>query len=198
MTYTFGDIIQALEVMYGIPDSRRSTFAARLKHFQKLGFPRGTNTGRGHAAVYSAEHAFLLAFVLELNQLGHTPERSIALAGKVLFGVIDAIPHILQKFANPDRIFYIRIQSRMLTYALTGSKRLPIGMFSVNNGESFPDSFLQDPSVAFMNVNIIIEKLITCMATFSPKFSDELIAWANANHSRTTEYYDFDSSHGDS
>lgn len=79
MGYGFADVEAALAEVHRIPEERRSPFSNRLKHLQRLGFPPGVNTGRGRAATYFAEHAFLLAVALQLTELSVTPERAIRL-----------------------------------------------------------------------------------------------------------------------
>jgi hypothetical protein len=77
LAYGFADVEAALAEMHLIADDRRSAFSNRLKHLQRLGFPPGVNTGRGRAATYYAEHAFLLGVALQLNELSISPERAI-------------------------------------------------------------------------------------------------------------------------
>lgn len=76
MAYGFADIEAALARLHFVAPSRRSAFANRLKHLQRLGFPPGVNTGRGRAADYHPEHLVLLALALELITFGYTPERA--------------------------------------------------------------------------------------------------------------------------
>lgn len=76
MDFNFSQVERALMAMHDVPESSRAAFLARLKHLQRLGFPPGINTGRGRAATYHVEHAFLLALVLEMIQLGQNPERA--------------------------------------------------------------------------------------------------------------------------
>lgn len=76
LRFNFGQVERALALTYNIPDDKRSAFASRLKHLQKLGFPPGINTGRGVAATYNAAHLYLLGLALELSQLGLNPERA--------------------------------------------------------------------------------------------------------------------------
>jgi hypothetical protein len=78
VAYSFGDIEKALATVHHIAPNKRSAFANRLKHLQRLGFPPGINTGRGRAADYQAEHVVLLALALELLSFGYTPERAAA------------------------------------------------------------------------------------------------------------------------
>ncbi len=96
MDLSFAQVENALALTHGIVDEKRSAFASRLKHLQKLGFPPGTNTGRGRAANYRAEHLFLLGVVLELNQLGVSPERAIAVAQAGLPSIARGIRNIIR------------------------------------------------------------------------------------------------------
>ncbi|MCW3796487.1 hypothetical protein OMW55_01510 [Sphingomonas sp. BN140010] len=77
MQLSFAQVEGALAGAHSISADRRSAFRHRLKHVQRLNFLPGINTGRGRAATYSASDLFLLGVVLELNQLGLTPERAI-------------------------------------------------------------------------------------------------------------------------
>lgn len=72
----FATVAGALARVNLIREDARSAFDARLKHFQRLEFPPGTNTGRGRAATYGIGHVLQLAFALELVQLGVPPERA--------------------------------------------------------------------------------------------------------------------------
>lgn len=76
MQFSFGVVEAALAHVHTIREDARSAFSARLKHFQRLGFPPGINTGRGRAASYDIGHLLLLMLALELVQLGIPPERA--------------------------------------------------------------------------------------------------------------------------
>ncbi|WP_333839300.1 hypothetical protein [Novosphingobium sp.] len=60
-----------------ISEEKRVAFRARLKHFQRLGFPQGANTGTGKRAVYSAKMFIQLCFAIEFSQMGMTPSRIV-------------------------------------------------------------------------------------------------------------------------
>ena len=77
MELTFAQVEKALALTNAVAETKRSAFAYRLKHLQKLRFPPGVNTGRGKAAAYDVGHLYLLGVALELNQLGLTPERTV-------------------------------------------------------------------------------------------------------------------------
>lgn len=76
-----------------IQPDKQVTFRSRIKTIQRMGFPPGTNVGRGPKVSYTAEHMLMLVSVFELQQVGLPAERAIktVLAGwdylKVGYGV---------------------------------------------------------------------------------------------------------------
>lgn len=74
---SFQDLTGLLSKVHGIPHESMSPFAARIKDFQRRGFPPGTNTGKGRRVAYGAEHVFQIAAVMELSLLGFSPDRAI-------------------------------------------------------------------------------------------------------------------------
>lgn len=76
-----------------IQPEKQATFRSRIKTLQRMGFPPGTNVGRGPKVDYSADHLLMLVAVFELHQIGLPADRAIksVLAGwdglKVGFGV---------------------------------------------------------------------------------------------------------------
>ncbi len=77
MQFRFAEVERALALVHAIADGKRSAFANRLRHLQRLGFPPGVNTGRGTVATYGVGEVFLLGVALELMQLGLNPERAV-------------------------------------------------------------------------------------------------------------------------
>ncbi len=82
-----------LIVHHRIQPDRQDTFRSRVKTLQRMGFPPGTNVGRGPKAEYSAEHLLMLVSVFELQQIGLPADRAIKTASvgwdylKVGYGV---------------------------------------------------------------------------------------------------------------
>jgi hypothetical protein len=73
----FQKVAARLEEIYRVPRDRQSAFQAKLKNLQKLGWPSGTNTGRGVAHDWSEKNFLDLAIVIELCSCGIPPERAI-------------------------------------------------------------------------------------------------------------------------
>lgn len=79
---SFSDVETTLVRLNRIADDKRIAFRARLKHFQRLGFPEGANTGTGKRVVYNARMLFQLALATELTQAGMSPKRIVDILDK--------------------------------------------------------------------------------------------------------------------
>jgi hypothetical protein len=84
-------VAETLALLHEIGADKRVAFRARLKHFQRLGFPEGVNVGKGKSAKYGAGHVITLALALELAELGLTPERIVTLIRGDYFPVFAAV-----------------------------------------------------------------------------------------------------------
>lgn len=74
---SYADVEATLAQLNRIADDKRTAFKARLKHFQRLGFPDGANTGTGKRVLYSVQMLLQLAFATELSQAGMSPKRVV-------------------------------------------------------------------------------------------------------------------------
>jgi hypothetical protein len=79
MDLTYGQVEDLLARMHMIPPEHRGALRARLKHFKRLGFPPGVNTGSGRRAQYDMEALIKLLCAFEMLQLGISPERAAAM-----------------------------------------------------------------------------------------------------------------------
>lgn len=70
---TYSDVESILAELNNVAPDKRVAFRARLKHFQRLGFPEGANTGTGRRAVYTVPMLFKLVLAVELVQVGMPP-----------------------------------------------------------------------------------------------------------------------------
>ncbi len=73
----FSDVESVLVHLNRVADGKRVAFRARLKHFQRLGFPEGVNTGTGRRATYGVRHLFQLVIAMEFTQSGMSPQRVV-------------------------------------------------------------------------------------------------------------------------
>lgn len=111
MPLTFAQAQFALAFVSQISPKRADAFEARLKQWQKMGFPEGVNVGRGVRASYGATQVHQLLFMMKLLQVGLTPERAqkVVLSGWPAFK--DAIVETILCRANgEDHLHYCLIQ----------------------------------------------------------------------------------------
>lgn len=90
MEFSYAQIERLVAAMHGILPARRSALEGRLKHFKRLGFPSGVNTGRGIAAKYNISAVLRLVVAFELLQLGIMPEKAVALIRGMNLILVDA------------------------------------------------------------------------------------------------------------
>lgn len=72
-TLRFADVREILAASFGVHESKRKTFEARLQQLQKLGLPRGTNVGRAGRAQYAYWQLAEIALYLDLLDAGLSP-----------------------------------------------------------------------------------------------------------------------------
>lgn len=92
MQLTYSKVVQILAEMNDIASDSEGAFRARLRHFQRLGFPKGSNTGKGTSAKYDLEMVLQLVLAMEFMQAGVTPARIVELVTK---NWLDARSHML-------------------------------------------------------------------------------------------------------
>lgn len=71
--------LQALMMrLHRVDADRRIAMMGRLKHLQRLGWPPGSNTGKGKRVKYTADQVVQVGLALEMIQLGLTPEITVS------------------------------------------------------------------------------------------------------------------------
>lgn len=78
MELTYRELEELLALLHDVAPGRLAALRGRIKHFQRSGWPGGTNTGKGRPASYGFAEILKLALGFELLELGMTPERAIA------------------------------------------------------------------------------------------------------------------------
>lgn len=78
MRLSYRELEDFLSEIHMIAPSKRTALKGRLKHFQRAGWPAGTNKGKGARVEYGIGQTLLLAMGMELLQLGMTPERIVS------------------------------------------------------------------------------------------------------------------------
>lgn len=61
--------------IHSVPEARRPSFRARLRHLLRQGLPTGPNAAPGRRPNYTAAHFLSIGVAVELMQLGLLPER---------------------------------------------------------------------------------------------------------------------------
>ena len=91
----YAPVESALVKMNSIAPEKRIAFKARLKNFQREGWPEGINTGTGRKAGYSFSAIVQLTLAIELSQIGLPPKRVVKMLrqmwGLILVSVIGII-----------------------------------------------------------------------------------------------------------
>lgn len=106
MAVGYAETEEFLTLFNGISPEKRATFRGRIKHFQRLGWPPGTNSGKGGRAVYGSEQILLLAVTIEILQFGVTPERILEQLSPSHLGT--AFKHALEKRGHfSQSVFYV-------------------------------------------------------------------------------------------
>lgn len=78
MRLSYGMVFRLFSDLLGIDAEKSIALTGRLKHFQRAGFPAGSNVGPGPRAAYGIGEVFALAFAFRLLALRHTPRDAIA------------------------------------------------------------------------------------------------------------------------
>lgn len=74
--FAYGQVENLIAAIHGA-GVRPTALLGRFKHFQRLGFPGGSNTGRGSRAEYGVEQILAFALAFELLETGIMPVRAV-------------------------------------------------------------------------------------------------------------------------
>lgn len=77
MHLTYAELEDFLAELHRVAPEKRIALRGRLKHFQRLGWPEGTNQGKGARVQYGIGQTMSLVMAMEMLQLGLTPERVV-------------------------------------------------------------------------------------------------------------------------
>ena len=155
-----------------------------VRYFQRLGWPQGTNAGRGGRVRYDARQTLQMCCGFELLQLGLSPERVVrfmvrmevmfaqafhkAALGEIIFVMFD--PAILSSLAwggdieKNDQFCWL-IDSDRLTQRFKQY-----------------DSLAQKRRLAWINVSVLLARVLAALGEDAPKEAElicELSAWAS-------------------
>lgn len=111
MPLSFAQANFALAFVTGVSMEKAGSFEARIKQWQKMGFPEGVNVGRGVKASYGATQIFQLLIMLKLLRVGLTPQRAQQVVISGWPKLKDAVVETLSCMANgSEHLHYCLIQ----------------------------------------------------------------------------------------
>lgn len=108
MKIPYADLEEFLAQTHRVDHERRSALKGRIKHFQRLSWPPGTNQGKGKRVQYGVGQTLSLAVAFELLQIGLTPERIVDQLRQEQGTLAEGFGAALSEFrSQPNSIFYI-------------------------------------------------------------------------------------------
>lgn len=126
MNITYSQLEDFLMEVHGVAPEKRVALKGRLKHFQRLGWPIGTNKGKGARVNYDIGQTINLAMGFEMLQLGLTPERVVdhfSLTGTTLaYGIAEVLKNYGKKNESVYYIFYPESLSTLRDATMDGQK----------------------------------------------------------------------------
>lgn len=107
MQLTYAQLEDFFAEMHRVAPEKRIALKGRLKHFQRLGWPLGTNLGKGARVQYGLGQTLSLAIGMEMLQLGLTPEKvkdQMRLGTYVADGFLTAFEN---RGRDEDQVLYV-------------------------------------------------------------------------------------------
>ena len=102
MRLTFGQVEELMASLHSVTDEHAIALRGRIKHFQRTGWPRGTNTGQGTPARYDFPSVLALALAFEFTQIGMTPDRVVEVLAENWSAVQTAANLVLTRSDRDD------------------------------------------------------------------------------------------------
>lgn len=102
MQISYSQVESLIAELHGIPLSRRPALESRLKHFKRLKFPAGVNTGKGRPAAYDVSAILRLLIAFELLQIGMYPLAAVRIIRQLGHLLIGAAGHGGGNLARAD------------------------------------------------------------------------------------------------
>lgn len=84
MELTYAEVEELLARLHNVHSLRRTALMGRIKNLQRLGWPEGTNVGKGARVRYDTRRVLSLVVAFELMAAGVTPDRAVTLLSLLL------------------------------------------------------------------------------------------------------------------
>lgn len=109
MRLSFGQVEDLLASLHAVSDEHRIALRGRIKHFQRNGWPKGTNTGKGKRARYDFPGLLALAVAFEFTQIGMPPDRIVEMLSENWSKVRTAASLVLTRKGSdrPENFVYL-------------------------------------------------------------------------------------------
>lgn len=176
MNLTYSELEDFLAEMHDVAPEKRIALRGRLKHFQRLGWPAGTNQGKGARVQYGLGQTLSLSIGMEMLQLGLTPERVVQQMGYSSSYLPNGFEAALDARADDrDQILYVFAPESL--YTLRGRDEEQPGIQSLLIAKSKLPELAHVPPFAGSNRYAVInlsELLYDYLSYFQGrKFEDE-------------------------
>lgn len=108
MQLTYSQLEDFFAEVHNVAPQKRIALKGRLKHFQRLGWPAGTNKGKGARVNYGIGQTMSLAIGMQMLELGLTPERVVEQLGNAGGSLAQAFNAAFTDLSKKDDpIFYM-------------------------------------------------------------------------------------------
>lgn len=199
---TYKEVEELLARLHDVHPERRGALLGRIKHLQRLGWPEGTNVGKGSRVRYDTQKTLSLVIAFELLDVGVTPERTVSLlnsqsvfyqigllgalrryrgqSGDVEFGTVKVTGvDAAITWTQPGDAFVIVAPAALRPLRWhTEAEREALGeaAYTTTNPETISD-FLRGSNLrhaALIDLSIVIEDLVGVLAKMTTVDLDEL------------------------
>lgn len=161
MQLTYAQLEDFFAEVHKVAPEKRIALKGRLKHFQRLGWPLGTNLGKGARVQYGLGQTLSLAIGMEMLQLGLTPEKvrdQMRYAHYIADGFLSAFKN---RGSEADQVLYIFSPESL--YSLRGDVEEQQGIQSLLIAQSKMSDlyrirpFFGQPRYAVINISALME-----------------------------------------
>lgn len=175
MELAFKELEGILATHFGVSDQGEAAFRGRIQHLQRAKVPAGVNTGKGRAAVYRWPQMIELMTVLDLIDVGLSPEaarRIVDYSRGKLFKLAasfacDVTDEVLLTWVAEERcpLNASRVISTSIgaLHALSGGEDI---IFECMTGREFANSIVDEDSYKLSSCFINISKRIMTVMNF--------------------------------
>ena len=191
-----------MALCHDIAPDKRSAFANRLKHLQKLGFLPDIRTGRGKAADYKGHHVFLLGLALQFIELGLTPERTIFVIRENLNFVLIPTRFAMRSLTTETKPlpYFVRFDPSILDSLRYDNPLHDDASETTFYGgigtiaDTIEDMGTQWPRLSLINMTSLVSQTFSSFHEVDPTLADtfeaELTAWLDTypDHPKETEF----------